>query len=162
MTEMIHQWSGILLWGFIATCAMASVQEGTQHFGFSRMSFPFLIGTFFSGNRRHAEWAGFACYIVGGWVFAVFYRALFVELGMATWWLGALIGLLQGIFMLVVVLPMLPSIHPRMASPYDGPEAQRRVEPPGFMALHYGIRAPIIHILGQMVYGAILGAMLMR
>jgi len=60
MIDIFHQHvHNIFLWGFIATCAMACTQEGTQTLGYSRMSFPFLIGTFFTGNRRHAEWSGF-------------------------------------------------------------------------------------------------------
>jgi hypothetical protein len=146
----------MLLWGFVATCAMATVQEGTMHFGLTRMSFPFLIGTFFTGNRRKAEWTGFICYLCGGWLFTAAYYYLFSKIG-ASGLTGALFGLFQGLFMLLVLLPMLPSVHPRMASPYDGPEAERRIEPPGFLALHYGAAAPIAHLLGQMLFGAILG-----
>ena len=156
----MHLCQLILLWGFLATCAMACIQEGSQAFGLSRISFPFLIGTFFTGNRRRAEAMGFAFYIGGGWFYAAAYTWIFFLLGGPTTLLGATLGLCQGVFMLLVMLPLLPSIHPRMASPYDGPEAERRVEPPGFFALHYGVSAPLMHLLGQVAYGAILGAAL--
>jgi hypothetical protein len=159
MIEILKQHDNtIFLWGFIATCAMACVQEGTQTFGYSRMSFPFLIGTFFTGNRRTAEWAGFLCYIIGGWIFAAFYIYIFSSLGHADIFTGALIGFCQGVFMLLVLMPLLPFVHPRMSSPYDGPTSSRRIEPPGFMALHYGFRAPVIHLAGQMIFGSVLGA----
>ena len=153
-----HHVTVIFLWGLIATCAMACIQEGTQAFGFSRMSFPFLIGTMFTGKRRRAEWLGFLCYLIGGWIFAAFYVWIFISLGFGNAWTGAVIGLCQGFFMLLVLMPLLPSIHPRMSSPHDGPISARRIEPPGFMALHYGARAPLIHLMGQIVFGAILGS----
>lgn len=156
--QLLSQLPHILMWGFFAACAMACIQEGSQAAGISRMSFPFLIGTFFTGNRRHAQWIGFLCYMLGGCLYAVAYKIVFLLLERSDWWLGALLGLFQGVFMLVVILPLLPSIHPRMASPYDGPEAARRIESPGFIALHYGPQAPIIHLIGQAVFGAMLGA----
>jgi len=33
----------------------------------------------------------------------------------------------------------------------------RQLEPPGFMALNYGRRTPLITLIGQAVYGATLG-----
>jgi hypothetical protein len=157
MAQVLHHLDWLLLWGLIATCVMAAAQEGTQHFGLSRISFPFLLGAFFTGNRRHAEAIGFVIYLLGGFVFATGYGCLFESLHRANGWIGALAGLAQGLVMLLIVLPALPSFHPRMASPHDGPEAARRIEPPGFLALHYGARAPLIHLLGQVLFGLILG-----
>jgi hypothetical protein len=34
----------------------------------------------------------------------------------ATWWFGALLGLLHVAVALMVLLPLLPGVHPRMAS----------------------------------------------
>ena len=56
------------------------------------------------------------------------------------WWLGALAGLLHGLFLLAAGLPLLPYIHPRMASEYDGATATRQLEP-GLMGLNYGHRS---------------------
>jgi len=44
-----------------------------------------------------------------------------------------------------------------MASEYDGPTALRQLEPPGFLGLNYGSRTPLTTLLGQAVYGAVLG-----
>lgn len=159
LPRVLHHGDYILLWGFLATCAMALVQEGSQILGFTRISFPFLAGTFFTGNRRRAEWIGFLLYICGGWLFALFYGLIFESWHQAGAVFGGVIGLLQGLFLLTAILPILPSIHPRMASPYDGPEASRRIEPPGIFALNYGRRTPFVHIAGQIVFGAIVGAM---
>ena len=46
-----------------------------------------------------------------------------------------------------------------MASEYDGATAVRQLEPPAFMGLNYGHRAPATTLLGQAVYSAVLGGM---
>jgi hypothetical protein len=45
-----------------------------------------------------------------------------------------------------------------MASEQHGPEAQNMLEPPGFLALHYGVQTPLAILLSHAVFGAILGA----
>jgi hypothetical protein len=45
-----------------------------------------------------------------------------------------------------------------MASEQRGPEPTRQLEPPGFMALNYGRRTPLLTLLAHLVYGAIIGA----
>jgi hypothetical protein len=60
--------------------------------------------------------------------------------------------------MLTTLAPMLPYLHPRMATEYDGPSYRRRLQPPGFFALHYGYRTPLATLLAHALYGAILGA----
>jgi len=147
----------LILWGLIAIVAMTIILEGSQGLGFSRMSLPFLVGTFLTGQRRWAYVAGFAVYIIGGWLFALLYLLLFASVGIYTWWFGALAGLLHGIFLLVCALPLLPFIHPRMASEYHGATECRQLEPPGFMGLNYGYATPIVTLLGQLVYGLTLG-----
>jgi hypothetical protein len=64
--------------------------------------------------------------------------------------------------LLVALLPLLPYMHPRMASEYDGPSYRRRLQPPGFLALNYGYRTPLATLVAQTIYGAILGATLLR
>lgn len=148
----------VLLWGLLATVAMTTIIHASQGLGFSRLSLSFLVGSLFTGNRARASVIGFMFYTIGGWVFAAFYWWVFVGLGIASWWLGALLGGLHALFLLVVVLPLLPYLHPRMATEYDGPTATRRLEPPGFMGLNYGRRTPLTACVGHAVYGAILGA----
>jgi hypothetical protein len=150
----------LVLWGLIATVAMTSVLEGSRGLGLSRMSLPFLVGTFFSGNRRWALILGFAVYTVGGWLFAFLYFLLFASLGIYTWWFGALAGALHGLFLLVTALPLLPFVHPRMASEYHGVTSLRQLEPPGFLAMNYGNGTPAATLLGQTIYGATLGGFL--
>jgi hypothetical protein len=46
-----------------------------------------------------------------------------------------------------------------MASENHGLNSSRQLEPPGFMALNYGIRTPISVFLAHAVFGAILGSL---
>jgi len=148
----------ILLWGLVATTAMTIILEGSQGLGLSRLSLPFLVGTLFTGNRWRASVVGFVIYFIGGWLFAFLYFLIFMSLGKTNWWIGAITGLIHGLFLLVAVLPLLPYMHPRLATEYDGPTSIRRIEPPGFLGLNYGYRTPFTTLLGQVFYGMILGA----
>jgi hypothetical protein len=148
----------LLLWGLLATVTMTSILQASQGVGLSRLSLPFLVGTFFTGRRRWAVIVGFIVYTVGGWLFALLYFLLFASLGIYAWWFGALTGFIHGVFLLVGALPLLPYVHPRMASDYHSPESLPLLEPPGFMAMNYGYATPLTVLLAQTVYGATLGA----
>lgn len=150
----------LLLWGLIATVAMTTILQGSQGLGLSRLSLPFLVGTFFTSNRDRATVIGFIVYAIGGWAFAMLYFLFFASIGVATWWLGAMLGFLHGLFLLAGALPLLPYAHPRMASEHDGPGTGYILEPPGFFGLNYGRRTPLTTLLGQVVYGATLGGLL--
>lgn len=159
MDEFVRNLPSLLLWGLVATTAMTTILEASQGFGLSRLSLPFLIGTVFTGDRHHAMVAGFVFYIIGGWIFALLYFLFFASIHRATWWLGAALGVLHGIFLLVCALPLLAHAHPRMASEHDGPRRTFMLEPPGFLGLNYGYRTPLTTLLAQAVYGATLGGL---
>jgi hypothetical protein len=147
----------ILLWGFAATIVLTIVMAACHGLGLTRMSIPFLLGTMLTPNRDRALVAGILFHIVNGWAFAFLYAAMFEALKAATWWLGAGIGLAHALFVLGVVMPALPGLHPRMVSEYYGPTPNRRLQPPGFMALNYGRRTPLVAIVAHLLYGAIIG-----
>lgn len=153
LAEVLH----ILLWGFIATAVLTTILEGSQGVGLSRLSLPFLLGMACTSRRDLAMVLGVVLYACGGWIFAVLYYLLFLEIGRAGVWIGGLVGALHGAVLLVVMLPVLPFVHPRMASEYDGPADQPRLQPPGFLGLHYGYRTPLTTLVGHIAYGAILG-----
>jgi uncharacterized membrane protein YagU involved in acid resistance len=92
-----------------------------------------------------------------GLIFSLLYVAVFQSLGRATWWLGGLFGFVQATFVLAVLLPVMPALHPRVANEQYGPTVERQLEPPGFMGLHYGIRTPISVLLAHTIFGIILG-----
>lgn len=149
----------LLLWGLIATVAMTTILQGSQGLGLSRLSLPFLVGTVFTANRNRAVVVGFVAYVIGGWLFAMLYFLFFASIGRATWWLGALLGCVHGILLLVGALPLLSYAHPRMASEHDGPRRTYLLEPPGFFGLNYGRQTPVTTLLAQTVYGATLGGL---
>ncbi len=158
MEQTLAQWEPIALWGLVATVTMTTLLQGSQGMGLTRLSLAFLLGTFLTGNRARAGVVGFVAYMLGGWVFAVLYYLVMFNLDLVTWWLGGVIGVVHAVFLLVVVLPLLPFFHPRMATEYDGPDENRRLEPPGFMGTNYGYRTPLTTIAGHALYGVILGA----
>ncbi|HSQ02940.1 MAG TPA: hypothetical protein VLN59_02820 [Burkholderiales bacterium] len=147
----------IVIWGVIATLTMISIMFVSQNLGWSRLNMPFLLGTLFTDDRRSANVLGFALYLIIGWFIAFFYYLIFDVLGGASWWVGALTGFVHGALLLTAFLPLLPYLHPRVASEYDGPDVVRKLEPPGFLALHYGYRTPMVALIAQTVYGIILG-----
>lgn len=125
--------------------------------GITRMDLPLMLGTMVTPDRDRAKIVGVIMHIVNGWIFAFVYAIYFEALGRATWWLGMGMGLLHAVLVLLLLMPFLPGIHPRMVSDYRGPEPTRQLEPPGFAALNYGRRTPIGLIIAHLVYGGMLG-----
>ena len=147
----------ILLWGFAATVVLTGLTILGQSLGLTRIDMPFIIGTMFVENRDRARFVGSFVHLVNGWIFAVIYALFFENMHTATWWFGALMGAVQGVVVVVVILPLLPGVHPRMVSDFRGPEPTRLLEPPGFLAINYGRATPIVIIIVHMIYGSILG-----
>ncbi len=148
----------ITLWGFVGTVVLTSVLAGSQALGHTRMNIPFMLGAMVTADRDRAKVIGFGMHLVNGWLFATIYAAAFRSWRRATWWLGALTGLVHSLFVLTVAMSMLPGLHPRMASEQQGPTPTRQLEPPSFLALNYGKRTPISVVLAHLLYGGILGA----
>jgi len=149
--------STALLWGFFATLVLSTIVRAAREYGISRMDIPLMVGLMVTPDRDRARMYGFLIHLVNGWILSLLYAAFFTSLGLTNWWLGILLGLAHGIFVLVIGMPLLPGMHPRMASAANGPDPTRRLEPPGFLALNYGRRTPIITLLAHGVYGFILG-----
>ena len=96
MIAMTMRMSGsLVLWGLIATIAMTTILEASQGLGLSRMSLPFLLGSTLTTNRSKAMILGFALYVIGGWLFAFLYFLFFSSIGIYTWWMGAIVGVLN-------------------------------------------------------------------
>lgn len=159
LDEFIAGGGRFLAAGGLATLSLATLLEGSQGLRISRLSLPFLMGAAFTDDRRTAMALGFAFYLTGGFVFAALYWLVFAVLGTGTWWLGALLGIGHGLFLLAVIMPILPLIHPRMAAEHDGPSRAHGLEPPGFLGLNYGYATPVTTLMAQAIYGAILGGL---
>lgn len=147
----------ILLWGLLATGLLTTLMQASRALHLTRMDVPFLLGTMITPNRDRAKIIGFVIHFINGWWMAILYAAFFHGLGLATWWLGGLMGLAHALFVLIVVLPLLPGLHPRMASDFHGPEPTRLLEPPGFLALNYGYQTPLATVVAHIAYGMVLG-----
>ncbi len=147
----------VILWGFVASIVVTVIMQAAQGFGISRISLPFMLGTIFSSNRDYCQILGFFCHLLTGWFLAFIYAAAFESWGQANVLLGMAIGLVHGSFALTLVIPLLPYLHPRMASEYEEPVPTRMLEPPGFLALNYGRNTPIVTMVAHLAFGAVLG-----
>lgn len=153
MRDLLH----CIFWGLFATIVLTTLLAGSQGLGFTRMNFPFLLGTMFTPNRDRAKVYGILVHLLGGIVFAWFYLVGFQMWGGATWWKGIVFGIVHAGFLLTVGVTLMPGIHPRMASELEGPTVVRQLEPPGFLGKHYGQRTPVSVLVGYVVFGMILG-----
>jgi hypothetical protein len=152
-------WGSWILSGFVATLALSTLLAASQGLGLTRMNIPYLVGTIITIDREKARLYGFVAHLLNGWVFSLLYVFIFEARHLANWWFGLLIGLAHAIFVLTVVMSLLPSFHPRMATERHGPTTRRQLEPPGFMALNYGIQTPLWALVAHAMYGAILGSL---
>ena len=148
-----------LLAGFCGTLVLTSLEAGAQALHLSRMSIPYLLGASITADRDRAKVLGFFAHLINGQVFALLYVAIFNATGGPTLLRGAALGLLQAMVVLLVVIPLLPSIHPRMATMHQGPTEMRQLEPPGPLALHYGVGTPVVIIIAHVVFGTVLGGL---
>jgi hypothetical protein len=149
----------VVLWGFLATLLLTTLEAAARGLGLSRMSMPFLVGTMLTPNRDRASLVGFFIHLINGWFFALIYALIFEALGWSTWWQGAILGAAHGFFVLAALMPLMPSVHPRMASETHGPTPTRELQPPGFMALHYGRQTMLVTLLAHVIFGAVLGGL---
>jgi hypothetical protein len=151
-------WSSWLLWGFLATVVLTMIDAAAQGFGLTRMNLPYMLGAVLTPDRDRARLYGYLVHVGVGWAVSLAYIFIFESIGAAGWWRGAIIGIIHALFILLVVMSIMPGLHPRMASEQHGPEAHNMLEPPGFLALHYGRRTPLAVLFSHAIFGAILGA----
>lgn len=151
-------WGAWALWGFVGTIMLTTLSSAAQGLGLTRMNLPYMLGSMFTPDRDRAKLLGFGVHLMNGWLFSLLYVATFTALHRATWWLGAAIGFVHAMFVLTAGMRLMPGLHPRMASEQHGPTVARQLEPPGFLALNYGVRTPISVLVSHLVFGAILGA----
>jgi len=152
-------WTSSLLAGFVGTVLLTTLEAGAQQLHLSRMSIPYLLGAAFTKGRDRAKVIGFFTHLLNGQLFALLYVAIFQATGEASALRGAIIGLVHAAVVLLVVIPLLPFIHPRMASLHQGPTELRQIEPPGPMALHYGVTTPLSVVIAHIVFGVAVGGL---
>lgn len=153
-------WSGWATFGVIATVLLTAVLVGAQLAGFTRLDIPLMLGTMFTGDPDRARFVGSIAHVAFGQFFALFYMAGFAELGQSGLWLGALFGVLHALVAGTLLVPLLATVHPRMATDRAGPDSTATLEPPGLLALNYGWSTPLVTLAAHAVYGAVLGLFL--
>ncbi len=152
-------WPSSLLVGFVGTLLLTTLEAGAQQLHLTRMSIPYLLGAAFTPSRDRAKVIGFFAHLLNGQLFALVYVAVFNAVGGAGVLRGMIIGLLHAAVVLLVIVPLLPSVHPRMASLHQGPTELRQLEPPGPLALYYGASTPAMVVLAHLVFGAVVGGL---
>ncbi len=153
-------WQGWATFGFGATVALTAVLVAAQLAGLTRMDIPMMLGTVFVEDPDRARVVGFFIHLANGQAFALLYASAFSLLGEANLWLGGFFGGLHGFAALTLIVPLLPGIHPRMASTRAGPSARNVLEPPGLFGLNYGSETPLVTLVAHVLYGAFLGMFL--
>jgi uncharacterized membrane protein YagU involved in acid resistance len=148
-----------LLAGAAGTLVLTTLEAGAQQLHLTRMSLPYLLGAMFTPDRDRAKVVGFVAHLFNGQLLALAYIAIFNALGKSGAITGALLGAIHSAVVLLVVVPLLPSIHPRMASPHQGPTDVRQLEPPGPLGLNYGITTPLMVLVAHVAFGVVVGAL---
>jgi hypothetical protein len=149
---------GALAGGSAGTLVLTTLLRAASELRLTRMDLPFLLGTAFTAHRLRAKALGYLLHFVAGLVFALVYYAIFAAIGRSGWWLGALFGLVHGLFAATALVNvLLPVVHPRMGSPLTGATSTPLLEPPGFLMRNYGARTPFANIVAHVAYGALVG-----
>jgi hypothetical protein len=151
---------GTLVGGFLGTVVLTTILRGASELGWTRMDLPFLLGTAVTPDRIRAKLAGYAMHFLFGLLFSLGYWLVFATAGRGGIAIGALVGLVHGLFAgTALVSILLPAVHPRMGTGFDAAGSAPLLEPPGFMLINYGRRTPAATILSHVVYGAIVGGL---
>jgi len=153
-------WGGWALFGLLATALLTAAMSVSQLAGWTRLDLPLLLGTMVTPDPDRARVVGFFIHLGIGEGFALGYALAFALLDTATWWLGALLGLVHVAVALTILVPLLPGVHPRMASNRAGPSSVSTLEPPGLLGLNYGVETPAVTIVAHLLFGIALGLLL--
>jgi len=149
---------GAIVGGLLGTVVLTTVLRTASEVGWTRMDLPFLLGTAVTSDRVKAKAAGYVLHFAFGIVFALAYAAVFAVIGRSGFVLGALLGLVHGLFAgTALVGVLLPVVHPRMGTGFDAAGSSPLLEPPGFMLRNYGGQTPLATLVAHVAYGAIVG-----
>jgi len=149
---------GALAGGFIGTLVLTTGMQAATELRLTRIDLPFLLGTAVTADRIRARVLGYAFHFFFGLAFAGAYYLIFSAIGDASWWFGAALGLVHGVFAgTALVNILLPLVHPRMGTIFSDASTAPLLEPPGFLLLNYGATTPMVVILVHVIYGALVG-----
>jgi hypothetical protein len=149
---------GALAGGFAGTLVLTTVLRTASEARLTRMDLPFLLGTAVTADRRRAKVVGYVAHFGFGLVFALVYYGLFQAIGRAGWALGAIFGLVHGVFSACALVNiLLPVVHPRMGTPFTAAGSSPLIEAPGFLMRNYGRSTPLVSLVAHVLYGTIVG-----
>jgi hypothetical protein len=149
---------GALAGGFVGTLVLTTTLRAATELRLTRIDLPFLLGTILTADRSLAKAIGYVLHFGFGFLFALGYLWIFVALGRSGWLLGAVLGLVHGLFAATALVNiLLPVIHPRMGTPFTAAGSTANLEPPGFLMRNYGRSTPIVTLVAHVGYGAIVG-----
>jgi hypothetical protein len=144
--------------GFVGTLVLTTVLRAGSELRLTRIDLPFLLGTAVTGDRVRAKALGYLLHFVFGFLFALAYYAIFSAIGRSGWWVGAIFGLVHGLFAgSALVNVLLPVVHPRMGSSQTAARTTALLEQPGFMMRNYGASTPLVSLVAHVLYGTIVG-----
>ena len=143
---------------FVGTLILTTILRAASELKLTRMDLPFLLGTVVTPDRARAKVIGYLVHFANGQLFAFAYYAVFLAIGHSGWWLGAVFGLVHGLFAgTALVNILLPVVHPRMGGPQTSAPRVALLEPPGFLMRNYGTSTPLVTVLAHVAYGSIVG-----
>ncbi len=127
-----------LLSGFLATLIMTAMIKMSTAAGMTEMpSFELMTGSMMSGDEKTAKAVGAIVHYVmmGTIVFGLIYAFLFQTFDSASWVTGLVIGILHGLVVGLMFMPMMPSMHPRIgeAAVIEQQSGEIHLSSPGLM-----------------------------
>ncbi len=144
--------------GFAGTLVLTSVLRAASEARLTRMDLPFLLGTAVTSDRRRAKVLGYLAHFGFGFLFALVYYGLFEAIGRSGWALGAVFGLVHGVFSATALVNiLLPMLHPRMGTPFTAAGSSPLIEAPGFLMRNYGRSTAVVSLVAHVLYGTIVG-----
>jgi hypothetical protein len=107
-----------------------------------------------------ARLVGVVAHLAAGQLFALIYTFAFWRLGRSGAVVGGIFGFIHGLAALILIIPLLPSVHPRMASDRSGPEMDAVLEPPGVFAWNFGAATFLVTLAAHVLFGITLGILI--
>lgn len=151
--------------GLVGTVVMSAMMQMAGSMGLTRMPpMHLVVGSMMSGDPRKASRIGILIHylLMGTVVFGSVYGVLFAAFDESSVAIGATIGLVHGLVVGLMGMPMMPAIHPRMSAGRSVSGAVVTVESgqvllsaPGFLGAGWGGMTPVGMIVGHVVYGVV-------
>ena len=142
-----------LVAGFVGTIAMTAVMMMGRARGMTSMDMPLMIGGMLTGDESKARRLGMIVHVLmmGSVVFGTVYGLLFTALDSDAALTGLVIGVVHGLVFGLMVLPMMPALHPRMKVSANG----FHLEKPGMLGVSYGKGTGVGIVMAHAVYGLV-------